>query len=37
MRYVPELLFFRDRSVEHDEKMQKLFQEIAAEHEAGTE
>ncbi|OKY74559.1 MAG: ribosome-binding factor A [Desulfobulbaceae bacterium DB1] len=36
MRHVPELLFFQDKSIDHDEKMQKLFQEIAAENETGT-
>lgn len=37
MRYVPELHFYQDTSLDHDEKMQKLFQEIAAENETGTE
>ncbi|MBI5558550.1 MAG: 30S ribosome-binding factor RbfA [Deltaproteobacteria bacterium] len=37
MRYVPELVFFSDPSVDYDEKMQKIFQEIASENESGTD
>jgi ribosome-binding factor A len=36
MRYVPELVFFSDPSIEYDEKMQKIFQEIASENEPGS-
>lgn len=37
MRYVPDLSFFRDKSAEHDDRMRKLFQEIASEDETGSE
>lgn len=36
MRYVPDLLFYYDNSVEYDEKMQKILQEIAREDESGS-
>jgi ribosome-binding factor A len=36
MRHVPELLFYPDPSTEYDEKMQKIFQEIARENEPGS-
>ena len=36
MRYVPELVFSPDPSIEYDEKMQKIFQEIASENEPGS-
>ncbi|MCK9293641.1 MAG: 30S ribosome-binding factor RbfA [Desulfobulbaceae bacterium] len=36
MRYAPELVFFSDPSIEYDEKMQKIFQEIASENEPGS-
>lgn len=36
MRHVPELLFNFDPSTEYDEKMQKIFQEIARENEPGS-
>lgn len=36
MRYAPELVFFTDPSTEYDEKMQKIFQEIASENEPGS-
>ena len=36
MRYVPELIFYHDPSREYDEKMDKLFQEIASENESGS-
>ena len=37
MRYVPELVFFSDPSIEYDDKMEKIFQEIASENESGSE
>ncbi|MEW6518467.1 MAG: 30S ribosome-binding factor RbfA [Thermodesulfobacteriota bacterium] len=36
MRYVPELVFFSDPSIEYDDKMKKIFQEIASENESGS-
>ena len=36
MRYVPELVFFSDPSIEYDDKMKKIFQEIASENEPGS-
>lgn len=36
MRYMPELVFFSDPSIEYDEKMKKIFQEIASENEPGS-
>lgn len=37
MRHVPELLFYADPSTDYDEKMQKIFQEIARENEPGAD
>lgn len=36
LRYAPDLAFYPDTSREYEEKMEKLFQEIAAEHESGS-